>query len=69
MAEEKDYTNDNVKRMLIAIAIMLGANIENKLSEYSKIPKPILTEAKKIYKERQLKNIIEKPERISEKDI
>ena len=47
MAEEKDYTDENKKRMLIALAIMLGANIENKLSEYPNIPKPILAEAKK----------------------
>jgi len=69
MAEEKDYTDENKKRMLIALAIMLGANIENKLSEYSNIPKPILAEAKRIYIERQLKSIVEKPERISERDV
>jgi hypothetical protein len=69
MAEEKDYTDENKKRMLIALAIMLGANIENKLSEYPNIPKSILAEAKKIYIERQLKSIVEKPERISERDV
>ena len=69
MTEEKDYTDENKKRMLIALAIMLGANIENKLSEYSNIPKPILAEAKRIYIERQLKSIVEKPERISERDV
>lgn len=69
MAEEKDYTDENKKRMLIALAIMLGANIENKLSEYPNIPKPILAEAKRIYLERQLKSIVEKPERISERDV
>lgn len=69
MAEEKDYTDENTKRMLIALAIMLGANIENKLSEYSNIPKTILDEAKRIYLERQLKSIVEKPERISERDV
>lgn len=69
MAEEKDYTDENKKRMLIALAIMLGANIENKLSEYPNIPKPILAEAKRIYIERQLKSIVEKPERISERDV
>jgi hypothetical protein len=69
MVEEKDYTDENKKRMLIALAIMLGANIENKLSEYQNIPKPILAEAKRIYIERQLQNIVEKPERISERDV
>lgn len=69
MTEEKDYTDENKKRMLIALAIMLGANIENKLSEYPNIPKPILAEAKRIYIERQLKSIVEKPERISERDV
>jgi hypothetical protein len=69
MAEEKDYTSENKKRMLIALAIMLGANIENKLDEYKNIPPTILAEAKRIYIERQLKSIVEKPERISERDV
>lgn len=67
--EEKDYSDENKKRMLIALAIMLGANIENKLSEYKNIPKHILAEAKKVYTERQLQHIVETRKRIAEKDV
>lgn len=33
--EEKDYSEENKKRMLLALALFFGAEIDNKLESFS----------------------------------
>lgn len=47
--EEKDWSEDNKKRMLVALAIFLGADIDNKVESYSKIGKDVLKQAEDLY--------------------
>lgn len=49
MTEEEKQYDENKKRVLIAIAILLGAKIGNDISEYDNIPKDILKQAEQIY--------------------
>ena len=44
--EMKDHSSENRKRMLVALAILLGADIENDVEQYGKIPKDTLKRAK-----------------------
>lgn len=70
MAEEQeDYSEQNRKRMIVALAILLGADLENSVESYSKIPKNIKAEAKEIYKSRNLDLVTEQPARIPEQQV
>jgi hypothetical protein len=44
--EMKDHSSENRKRMLVALAILLGADIENDVEQYGKIQKDTLKRAK-----------------------
>lgn len=49
MAEEdKDYSKENRRRMLTALAILLGANVENSPEGYKDVPEDLMKRAKEI---------------------
>lgn len=65
--EEKNYSDENKKRMMVAIAILLGF-IDSK-EDYPKLTKPQKAEVKKIFDQRQLHFYTDNPQRLSERDI
>lgn len=65
--ENKDYKKENKKRMLIALAILLG--FMDQREDFSKLTKPQLQEVNKVFEERKLQNLTNNPERLSERDI
>lgn len=65
--EKKDYKKENKKRMLIALAILLGF-IDQK-EDFSKLSKPQLQEVNKVFEEKKLEHLTNNPERLSERDI
>lgn len=65
--EKKDYKKENQKRMLIALAILLGF-IDQK-EDFSKLTKPQLQEVKRVFEEKNLQYLTNNPERLSERDI
>lgn len=70
MAEEQeDYSRENKRRMIVALAILLGAKIENAASSYSSIPEEIKTEAAKLYKSMNMDLVTEQPARIPEQQV
>lgn len=69
MAEEKDYSEENKRRMLIALAILLGADLENNLTAYKDIPKDIKSKALKLYKDSNMQLQVEQPARIPEQQV
>lgn len=69
MAEEKDYSEENKRRMLIALAILLGADLENNLVAYKDIPKDIKSKALKLYKDNNMQLQVEQPARIPEQQV
>lgn len=69
MSEEKDYSEENKKRMLIALAILLGAQVENKIEAYSEIDKDILKRAKGIYESKGLAAQVEQQARMPEREV
>lgn len=70
MAEEQeDYSKENKRRMIVALAILLGAKIENAASSYSSIPEVIKAEAAKLYKNMNMDLVTEQPARIPEQQV
>ena len=70
MAEEQeDYSKENKRRMIVALAILLGAKLENAASSYSSIPEEIKTEAVKLYKSMNMDLVTEQPARIPEQQV
>lgn len=69
MTEEEKQYDENKKRVLIAIAILLGAKIGNDISEYENIPEDILKQAEQIYSDKQLLSAVPYKNRISERDV
>ena len=67
--EKRDYSEENRKRMLVALAILLGADVDNDAESYSNIPKDILKRAKKIYEEKALSPVVEQEARMPEREI
>lgn len=67
--EQKDWSEENKKRMLVALAIFLGASIENKVESYSKIGKDILAKAEDIYESKGMKNYVEQQARMPEQQV
>jgi len=67
--EEKNWSKDNKKRMVVALAILLGADLENSAESYSKIPEDIKKQALKIYDEKNLSLVVEQEARIPEQQI
>lgn len=67
--EQKDWSEENKKRMLVALAIFLGASIENKAESYSKIGKDILAKAEDIYESKDMKSYVEQQARMPEQQV
>ena len=67
--EETNWSKDNKKRMIVALAILLGADLENSAESYSKIPEDIKKQALKIYDEKNLSLTVEQEARIPEQQI
>lgn len=67
--EDKDYTSENKRRMLVALAIMLGASIEASPDSWKEVPKEIQKQAKLYYEERGLSRIAELPTRLPEREV
>lgn len=67
--EEKNYKKENEKRMLIALAVLLGYTKVNKIDEFENLTDDQQKEVKKIFKERNLKAITDNPQRLDEKTI
>ena len=67
--EQKDYSEENKKRMLVAIAVFLGAKVENKLESYSEIGKETLQKAKDLYKQKSMSATVEQASRIPEREV
>lgn len=70
MAEEdRDYSKENRRRMLTALAILLGANVENSPEGYKDIPEDLMKRAKEIYERDGLKLAVEQPARMPEREV
>lgn len=70
MAEEdKDYSEENRRRVLTALAILLGAEVENSPEGYRDVPKDVMKSAKEIYERDGMKLAVEQPARIPERDV
>lgn len=67
--EKKDYSEENKKRMLVALAILFGAEVENNPEEYKSVPEPIKAKAEKLYQEKGLKKVVEQPARMPERQV
>lgn len=55
--------------MLVALAIFLGADIENKVESYSNIDKDILAKAEEIYESKGMKTSVEQAARMPEQQV
>ena len=70
MAEEdKDYSKENRRRMLTALAILLGANVENSPEGYKDVTEDLMKRAKEIYERDGLELAVEQPARMPEREI
>lgn len=67
--EKKDYSEENKKRMLVALAILFGAEVENKPEEYKSVPEPIKAKVEKLYQDKGLKRVVEQPARMPERQV
>ena len=70
MAEEdRDYSEENRRRMLVALAILVGADVENRPESYKDVPAEAMKRAKEIYERDGLKLTVEQPARMPERDV
>ena len=61
----EDYSSENKKRMILALAIMLGAAADS----YSDIPPALLAQAKAIYKDKNFGIDVEQEARMPEREV
>ena len=70
MAEEdRDYSDENRRRMLVALAILLGADVENRPESYRDVPAQTMKRAKEIYERDGLELAVEQPARMPEREV
>lgn len=67
--EDKDYSEENKKRMLVALAIFLGSDVDNKLESYKSIDKETLKKAKEVYEQKGMQVSVEQPARMPEQQV
>lgn len=67
--EEKDYSKENKKRMLVALAILLGAHIDNKVEQYKDIPEQVRKQAEDIYEQKGMARDVEQAARMPEREV
>ena len=67
--EDKDYSKENKKRMLVALAIFLGSDVDNKLESYKSIDKETLKKAKEVYEQKGMQVAVEQPARMPEQQV
>ena len=67
--EEKDYSDENRRRMLVALAILLGAKVENSPESYGDVPEDVMKSAKEIYERDGLELAVEQPARMPEREV
>lgn len=53
----EDYSSSNKKRMLTALAVFLGADIDNDPAQWADVPAPVKKEAKALYESMQLDKV------------
>lgn len=63
--EEKDFSEENRRRLFLALAILFGANVKS----YDNIPALYMNLARKTYEERNFAPKVEIKERLPERDI
>ena len=70
MAEEdRDYSEENRRRMLVALALLVGADVENRPESYKDVPAEAMKRAKEIYERDGLELTVEQPARMPERDV